>query len=77
MTEFQAIVDELQGTCGSLDEVAEYYGLDAMTTEGLTEYVDERIFCCTVCGWWCPQDEEASEDAGLDEWTCRDCVDDL
>ena len=71
---FEKIVEELVGTTGSLDTVAEEYGMDIFFTDGLTEYVDDRIFCCTACGWWCPQDEEASEEFDLDEWTCHDCA---
>lgn len=69
----QAIINELRGTCESLDAVAERNGIDQMDTE-LCDAIDAEIFKCAECGWWCEMHEEVSAFADLDEWTCRDCA---
>lgn len=72
LDQWEHIVNQLRGSCDSLASL----GPEAEELENNTDfcaYLDERIFCCTRCGWWCDQDEEASEEHGLAEWTCRDC----
>jgi len=68
----ETLVVRLQGTTLSMDVECEELGLDPMSVE-VTTHVDNNIFLCTVCGWWCPIEEEESEEYGLYEWTCRDC----
>lgn len=70
----ETLIDRLRGTTESMTAVCEDLDLDDTDSE-VCAAVDQEIFCCTLCGWWCPQDEESSEEAGLDEWTCWDCVD--
>lgn len=70
---YQHIVDELRGTCDSLDTVAERHGVDPMDT-ALCDALDAEIFKCAECGWWYEMHEEVSAFADLDEWTCRDCA---
>jgi hypothetical protein len=71
---WNTVVDYLRGTCLSLDDA-----VTALAAQELADHMpflnhlDQEIFCCNQCGWWCDQDEEASEDHGLDEWTCTEC----
>jgi len=69
----EKLIESLRGTCDSMTTKAEDLDLDDLD-EAVTGAVDEAIFCCASCGWWCEQDEEASEEYDLDEWTCRDCA---
>lgn len=63
----EAIVDELQGTCKSLSEVLTD---DEREDAELLAWIDDRLFCCSVCDWWCETDEE-SDEGGV----CTDCHD--
>jgi hypothetical protein len=60
------LIANLLGTMLSIEEVAEEMGFNV---EDLSyedwRYIDESIFLCEVCGWWC---ESPSWD-GL----CLDC----
>ena len=49
----QNIIEEIQGTCCSLDEICQRYDLyeEDLTMEELEE-IDQEVFCCTSCGWW-------------------------
>lgn len=71
MGKIDELIERLRGTCDSLDVRAEELGLDPMDTE-LCARVDQEIFCCTICGWWCDQDE--ADEFGAEEWSCRDCL---
>jgi len=69
----ETVIDNLRGTAtGSLESECEAVGLSS-DDEEVTAAVDQQIFNCTQCGWWCEIDEKASDDHGLDEWTCRQC----
>lgn len=61
---------DLQGTCSTLIE------------KGYEEESDDRVFCgrldelvfeCTECNWWCEQSEMAENPD--DEWICQECFD--
>lgn len=39
--------------------------------------LDQIAFQCSVCGWWCGIEEEASDDVGRDDFTCAECVEEL
>ena len=41
----------------------------------LAKAVDERVFQCTGCGWWCARADEAEEEV-KDSPVCQECVDD-
>lgn len=72
----QEIIEALQGTgdsISSLGEKAEARFDDA----DFCKLLDNQIFQCVDCAWWCPIDEEASADYELDELTCRDCCEGL
>lgn len=70
IAEWDAIIDALRGTCDSLSDKASD---ELQNDDRFCAYVDENIFLCHQCGWWCEIAEESSEDYGLDEWTCEDC----
>lgn len=67
----EQIAEALVGQCvRSLDDELGEYGLDLATApRSLLEDIDQRVFCCEVCGWWCSTDEE-SETRGV-------CIDDF
>lgn len=73
-----AIVAYLQGTCmNSLNDAVEAVTDGKYTEEDLTEsnhdFIDNEIFCCDSCGWWCETSEMGESE---DEQICQDCVDD-
>lgn len=71
----QEAIDDLSGTCGSLENVlAELDREDLLDTQDFLQMLDEQIFCCSVCSWWCEQSEAVETDSGED--ACRDCVPD-
>jgi hypothetical protein len=68
------IVSELRGTAGDLDKEIEAIAGEGITAvnlsnETLTE-IDDRVFLCEVCGWWCDADERS------DGNVCENCYDD-
>lgn len=69
---WDTIIEQLRGTCKSIHELDD-------DDEALFErsdfcaYIDQQIFLCTECGWWCEIDGEASADFDRDELTCREC----
>lgn len=73
ITEKQAseLIEALQGTCDGIDDqLAKVLGIDDADYTYLPEWVtaklDEAIFNCEGCGWWC---EASEENDGL----CADC----
>ena len=60
MEELQQKIDELNGTC-------DYVDLDEWSSEDL-QVLDEQIFQCDTCGWWCEVGEESEEPS-----ICNDC----
>jgi len=60
----QSKIEDLKGTCNTID-------LDDFTFEEL-ELLDEEIFQCSTCSWWCDIDEEVGEGTSL---LCKDCKD--
>jgi len=70
------IIESLRGTCDSLDNQLEQRNLNA---DDLTmEYhyqIDEQIFNCSTCGWWCERCDLStkSEECETHELTCREC----
>ena len=58
----QEVISDLKGTCNTIN-------LDEFTVEELEE-LDEEIFECNTCGWWCDIDEEVGEGTQL---ICQEC----
>jgi hypothetical protein len=63
----QQLIDDLQGTCTSInDHLPE--GMDDMDlTSEDHDVIDNQIFLCETCGWWCEISEQ-DEDGN-----CQDC----
>ena len=71
------IVSRLQGSCdsfdGVVDSVLEEHGIegDSMSLRQDDYYrVDNVIFLCNCCGWWCEAGEAHDQDG---EDVCGDC----
>jgi len=69
------VIADLSGTCGVMGISEEVEAL--FDNLEFCAYLDQHIFLCSTCGWWCEISEEASHDAGLDELTCEQCVDEM
>ena len=66
------LIADLQGTCKSIsDFLPEGMNQDDLTQNDLSE-IDQEIFLCDGCGWWCEVSE--SNDRG-GENVCDDCKD--
>jgi hypothetical protein len=68
----QEIVGYLTGSC---------QGVCSVLVEGEDEYdetlvaaIEENIFNCACCGWWCENEEMTGQEDGP---MCRDCEKDL
>ena len=64
------LISSLQGTCQSLDETikqvyGEEYGEDIMSEEDRST-LDNEIFKCETCDWWCEIGDQDSEGNCLD-----------
>lgn len=58
----------LQGQCvRSLENVLE--DMDIPDSKELRSLVDQDVFECSECGWWCEACEENNEEGGV----CTDC----
>jgi len=67
------IIQSLNGTIGSLEEYEEEYTKKGYSWEELLIELDQQIFNCTGCGWWCDISEENIQD---EEQVCEDCFED-
>lgn len=65
------VIEGLQGTTDSISD----HLPDGMEEEDLTsdDYnaIDNEIFLCAECGWWCEISEASESDGG--EEVCLDC----
>ena len=72
LEQIDEIAEELRGQCVlSLEDIAERDDLELDAADHAA--IDERVFCCTGCSWWCEIDEMS--DQVTDEWFCTDCED--
>lgn len=73
--DIEQVIEDLTGSCDSLHSVLNSYGFtdDDMTSEKYLR-LDEEIFCCDSCGWWCEINEEHENDNG--DRVCDDCHED-
>lgn len=65
------VAEELMGTCASLDDKLNEYGIDfnCVSVE-MNEALDDEVMLCEYCGWWRdPYDLN-------DEGNCEDCRED-
>lgn len=70
-TNVQALVDELNGTCNTMPDWVEDHAQEQEIREGL----DQELFLCAACSWWCEQSEANEGPEGED--VCGDCSDDV
>lgn len=47
---------ELTGTCQSLESLGEEFE-GAINILAFTDHLDELVFCCEGCNWWCDVSE--------------------
>ncbi|MCK9267227.1 MAG: hypothetical protein M0P14_00765 [Alkaliphilus sp.] len=71
--QLQDIIENLQGTCLTLDDVLDDYGLSSedLNLEDLSR-IEEEIFLCDGCGWWYESSELGDDEDG--EFLCRWCI---
>lgn len=68
--QWEQIIDTLRGTCDSLSHVLDYHEASHLQDHmPFLNYLDNQIFCCEQCMWWC----EINEMTDGDRWECRDC----
>lgn len=65
------IVDELRGTCNSLLLLLEEKGV--VDNAIVLTAIDQDIFECAVCNWWCDMSELSEHDHGTGDNICADC----
>lgn len=67
------VADHLRGTCkcmhNALTELDLPDGIDYDAT--FCSELDQQVFCCTTCDWWCELSEMAEDQDGV----CTDCAD--
>lgn len=76
--ELEELVDALRGSTDTLDMAikelfGDQYGEDQMDDSD-HDYIDNEIFLCTDCGWWCEISDE-SQECLEGERICHDCQD--
>ena len=78
--QIQLIAEDLQGTgklldqaiCDITDEEAE--GLDEIENwQALCDRVDQLVFLCECCGWWCEVGDYAEIQENPNGDVCSDC----
>lgn len=72
--EYQKIIDGLTGSSDSLHSYLARVGREELAdVETFTAMLDDQIFECAECGWWCEQgDAQAGLGAGED--VCGGCA---
>ena len=72
----QFIAEQLQGTASSLSSVLEQYGMEeAEDDTDFCHELDQEVFCCNDCGWWCEPSEMTNDED--QDWKCTDCAPDI
>jgi hypothetical protein len=71
-TKWQEIVDFLTGSSSSLDNALAVFGAeDLQDHDPFLVTLDEQIFLCDTCGWWCLSEEQNC----MVDLICNDCWD--
>lgn len=70
--DIQKVIEALQGTSESLHSIVEqlYPDVDVMRDFTNADYneIDNQMFLCEECGWWCEVSQYGKEDG-----KCEDC----
>jgi hypothetical protein len=70
---WNTLIEALRGTCDSIPSVLNQHSCEHLEDHlPFLYYLDQHIFLCEICGWWC----ELSEMADNADWQCRDCCQD-
>ena len=73
LTEHQKIIDDLSGSSVSLSNHLGMHRREDLEDNGtFLALLDDQLFCCSECGWWCDQGE--ANDIGTGEDACNDCA---
>ena len=65
------IIYDLNGTCKSLEQVLGEHDAEKLVDHlPFLEYLDNQIFLCDCCGWWCDVSEAVDVSHGV---VCDQC----
>ena len=67
----EALNEIVQDYLGSCDELADS-DHDWLDENGLFGAIDDIMFRCESCGWWCEISEQANQEKYLEQ-VCSDC----
>ncbi len=68
----ETIAEDLRGTGQSLPEVCEKHGMEGAEDDtDFCQQIDQLVFCCEQCDWWCEISEMA--DHPDNDLVCDDC----
>ncbi len=68
---WEKLIYEINGTCNTIAAVLEKYdAADLEDYEPFLSHLDNQIFRCECCEWWCDLSEMADDDS----WSCTSCV---
>lgn len=65
--------DDLRGTAGSIPGLGDEHERLFDQSPAYTARLDELVFECAICGWWCGSDELSDTSGG--DMICEDCAD--
>lgn len=71
--QLQQLIEDLRGSCQSLAECMPTGFDENDLTQDQHEAIDEAIFECARCNWWCESSEEQTIDDNADERICQEC----
>ncbi len=82
--EISEVVNGLQGTCQTIDNIINMYiadddieGVDDISNEmELCDAIDNALFECATCGWWCEAGDYAENQNNPSGDICSDCNED-
>jgi hypothetical protein len=58
----------LDGSCVSLTQALDSFNASHLIDDiNFLQALDDRLFLCDSCGWWCPVEEK------VDTYFCEDC----
>ena len=70
LDQWNKIIEDLRGTCQSIIQVLSNHSREDLEDHsGFLGELDQQIFRCESCDWWC----ELSEESEVIHGCCRDC----
>lgn len=64
-------IAELAGTSRCFHDLGPEFEDAHNNSAEFNALIDDAIFCCEQCGWWCEISEQVEDENG--EWLCNDC----